>query len=74
MPVPQQVLIEAVRNRCEQLEERYPGYINDLIGYLAEVLSIERSQPRNVVQQVEAQLEAFGDLYRRKSSEGGPVS
>jgi len=34
------------------------------------VLSIERSQPRNVVQQVEAQLEAFGDLYRRKSSEG----
>jgi hypothetical protein len=69
MSVPQQVLIEAVRNRCEQLDERYPGYATDLIGYLAEVLSIERSQPRNVVQQVEAQLEAFGDLYRRKSSE-----
>jgi hypothetical protein len=70
MSVPQQVLIEAVRNRCEQLDERYPGYKTDLVGYLAEVLSIERSQPRNVVQQVEAQLEAFGDLYRRKSSEG----
>lgn len=70
MSVPQQVLIEAVRNRCEDLEERYPGYVTDLIGYLAEVLSIERSQPKNVVQQVEAQLEAFGDLYRRKSYEG----
>ena len=70
MPVPQQVLIEAVRNRCEQLEEWYPGYVTDLLGYLAEVLSIERSQPKNVVQQVEQQLEAFGDLYRRKSSEG----
>ena len=70
MSVPQQVLIEAVKNRCEQLDERYPGYVTDLVGYLAEVLSIERSQPRNVVQQVEAQLEAFGDLYRRKSSEG----
>lgn len=69
MSVPQQVLIEAIRHRCEQLDERYPGYVTDLIGYLAEVLSIERSQPRNVVQQVESQLEAFGDLYRRKSSE-----
>ena len=70
MSVPQQVLIEAIRHRCEQLDERYPGYVTDLVGYLAEVLSIERSQPRNVVQQVEGQLEAFGDLYRRKSSEG----
>jgi hypothetical protein len=69
MSVPQQVLIEAVRNRCEQLDERYPGYVADVIGYLAEVLSIERSQPRNVVQRVEAQLEAFGDLYRRRSAE-----
>jgi hypothetical protein len=70
MSVPQQVLIEAVRKRCEQLEQRYPGYVTDLVVYLAEVLSIERSQPKNVVQQVEAQLEAFGDLYRRRSSEG----
>lgn len=71
MSVPQQVLIEAVRKRCEQLEERYPGYIDDLTGYLADVLSIERSQPKNVVQQVEAQLEVFGNLYRRRASKGG---
>ena len=51
MPVPQQVLIEAIKHRCEQLDDRYPGYVTDLIGYLAEVLSIERSQPRNVVWQ-----------------------
>ena len=68
MPVPQQVLIEAIRTRCEQVDERYPGYVTDLIGYLAEVLSIERSLPKNVVQQVEGQLEAFGELYGRKSS------
>lgn len=73
MSVPQQVLIEAIRHRCEQLDERYPGYVTDLIGYLADVLSIERSQPRNVVQQVETRLEAFSDLYRRKSS-AGPAS
>lgn len=69
MSVPQQVLIEAIRQRCEQLDERYPGYVKDLIGYLAEVLAIERAEPRNVVQQVEAQLEAFGDLYRRRAAE-----
>lgn len=73
MSVPQQVLIEAVRKRCENLEDRYPGYRIDLIGYLAEMLSVERSQPKNVVQQVESQLEAFGDLYRRRTS-GGTVS
>ena len=69
MSVPQQVLIEAIRQRCEQLDERYPGYVRDLIGYLAEVLAIERAEPRNVVQQVDGQLEAFGDLYRRRASE-----
>ena len=69
MSVPQQVLIETIRQRCEQLDERYQGYIQDLIGYLAEILAIERAEPRNVVQQVEAQLEAFGDLYRRRTTE-----
>lgn len=69
MSVPQQVLIEAIRQRCEQLDERYPGYVKDLVGYLADVLAIERAEPRNVVQQVEAQLEAFGDLYRRRAAE-----
>jgi hypothetical protein len=69
MSVPQQVLIETIRQRCEQLDERYLGYLKDLIGYLAEILAIERDDPRNIVQQVEAQLEAFGDLYRRRASD-----
>jgi hypothetical protein len=67
--VPQQVLIETIRQRCEQLDERYPGYVKDLIGYLAEILAIERAHDRNVVQQVESQLEAFGELYGRRTSE-----
>lgn len=67
MSVPQQVLIETIKQRCEQLDERYLGYVKDLVGYLAEVLAIERADPRNIVQQVEAQLEAFGDLYRRRA-------
>lgn len=70
MSVPQQVLIEAIKNRCQLLDERYPGYKVDLVGYLAEVLTIERADPKNVVQQIEAQLDAFGHLYRRRSSEG----
>jgi len=68
MPVPQQLVIERIRARCEELDERYPGYRKDLVGYLAEVLSIERSSPGNVVQQVERQLEAFGELFHRKTS------
>jgi hypothetical protein len=68
MPVPQQLVIERIRARCEDLDERYPGYRRDLVGYLAEVLSIERASPRDVVKRVEAQLEAFGDLYHRKAT------
>lgn len=68
MPVPQQLVIERIRARCEELEERYPGYRKDLVGYLAEVLSIERAAPNNVVRQVEGQLEAFGELFHRKAS------
>lgn len=70
MPVPQQLVIERIRARCQELPERYPAYRTDLVGYLAEVLSIERAAPHNVVQQVEAQLDAFGDLFHRKSTGG----
>jgi hypothetical protein len=71
MPVPQQLVIDAIRARCGQVDERFPGYRRELVGYLAEILSIERAGPKNVVQQVTVQLEAFGDLYKRKSSGGG---
>lgn len=66
MPVPQQLVIERIRARSDQTEEHYPGYRKDLIGYLADILSIERAAPHNVVQQAEAQLEAFGDLHHRR--------
>jgi len=67
MPVPQGLVIERIRARCEELDERYTGYRKDLVGYLAEVLTIERAAPHNVIQQVEAQLQTFGDLFHRKS-------
>jgi hypothetical protein len=70
MAVPQQLVIERIRARCEELDERYTDYRKDLVGYLADVLSIERAAPHNVVQQVESQLEAFGDLFHRKSAGG----
>ena len=69
MPVPQQLVIQCIRARCEELDERYPGYRKDLVGYLAEVLSIERASPNKVAQLVEGQLEAFGDLFHRKSND-----
>jgi len=68
MPVPQQLVIDRIRRRSQELEERYPGYRSDLIRYLAEVLGLERASDRNVARQVEAQLEAFGDLYHRRAA------
>jgi hypothetical protein len=71
MPVPQQLVIDRIRDRCEEIEERFPGYRTDLVGYLAEVLGAERAADRNVSKQVETLLEAFGDLYHRRTA-GGP--
>jgi hypothetical protein len=71
MSVPQQLLINRMRERCQQLDERYPGYRADVIRYLAEILSLERASNRNVAQQVEAQLTAFGDLYHRRAPGDG---
>jgi hypothetical protein len=71
MPVPQQLVIDTIRARCEQIDDRYPSYRKDLVGYLADILSIERAAPKNVVQQVDHQLEAFGELYHRRSTGGG---
>jgi hypothetical protein len=72
MSVPQQLVIDRMRRRCEELDERYPGYRVDLIRYLAEILALERAADHTVAKQVEAQLAAFGDLYhRRMSGEGG---
>lgn len=71
MPVPQQLVIDTIRAQCERIDERYPGYRKELVAYLAEILSIERAGPKNVVQQVGRQLDAFGELYRRRSTEGG---
>lgn len=70
MPVPQRLVIERIRARCEELDERYAGYRKDLVGYLAEILSIERAAPHNVVQQVEVQLQSFGELFHRRSDGG----
>jgi len=74
MSVPQQRVIDTIREQCELLDDRYPGYAKDLIGYLAEVLAIERESPHNVKQQIEAQLKAFGDLYHHRRITGGEAA
>lgn len=78
MAVPQQLVIERIRARCDELEDRYPGYRKDLVTYLAEVLTYVRAAETTAAKQVEAQLEAFGDLYHRRThettAEGTPES
>jgi hypothetical protein len=67
--VPQQLVIDRIRAQCEELEERYEGYRRDLVTYLAEVLSYERAGNQQTAKQVEKQLDAFGDLFHRQTSE-----
>jgi len=68
MPVPQQLVIDRIRVRCEEVEERYPGYRAELVGYLADILGLERASPPDLGRQVATRLQNFGDLYHRRLS------
>ena len=73
MSAPQRQVLEVINAQCDKAEERFPGYRGELKNTLADILAIERTKPHNVVQQIEAKLEALGDLVTRKrpSIQGG---
>ena len=66
MSAPQRQVLREINAQCEKAEERFAGYRGELKATLADILAIERARPHNVVQQIEAKLEALGDLVTRK--------
>jgi hypothetical protein len=64
MPTNPRVLLSAIDTCLDQIEERYPGYRDELKSVMADVISMERRheiQQTNIVQQIRGQCELLGD-------------
>lgn len=70
MLVPQRQLLERIRKHATELLERYPGYHDDLIKALADIIAIEKSKPSDHVLQVAHRASHLGDLIARQEQRG----
>ena len=71
MPINEQKVVEVIMKNIANIDERYPGYSNDLKKLVAEVVALERrhqSQRFNIKQEKKKKVHELGlDLQRKIS-------
>ena len=71
MLVPQRQLLERIRQHAASMTERYPGYHDDMIKALADIIAIEKARPSDHVLQVAQRAGLLGDLIARDEQKTG---
>ena len=66
MGAPQRQVIESIREKVGNVEERFEGYRKELLAALDEILRLEQQRPHNVAQQIQRRITALGELLARK--------
>ena len=66
MGAPQRQVIESIREKVGNVEERFEGYRKELLAVLDEILRLEQQRPHNVAQQIQRRITALGELLARK--------
>ena len=66
MGVPQRQVIEAIRNKVTDVDERFDGYRKELLAVLDEILKLEQQRPHNVDQQVRRRITGLGEILAKK--------
>ena len=66
MGAPQRQVIEAIREKVDNVEERFEGYREKLLAVLDEILRLEQQRPHNVAQQINQRITMLGELLARK--------
>jgi hypothetical protein len=70
MGAAQQLALKLLKEQCQALEERYPGYQVDVVRRIGAILQLERQVPSGIVRdRVAAELQDFGDALGRTSGE-----
>lgn len=62
MGAPQRQVIEAIRDKVNDVDERFDGYRNELLEVIDEILMLEQERPHNVVKQIQRRISALGEL------------
>ena len=62
MGAPQRQVIEVIREKVGNVEERFEGYREELLEALGEILRLEQQRPHNVAQQIQRRITALGEL------------
>ena len=66
MGAPQRQVIEAIRDKVNNVDERFDGYRAELLKVIDELLRLEQQRPHNVAQQVQRRISALGELLAQK--------
>ncbi|MCY3749778.1 MAG: hypothetical protein OXG54_00085 [Gammaproteobacteria bacterium] len=62
MGAPQRQVIEAIRDKVNNIDERFDGYRAELLEVIDEILRLEQQRPHNVVQQIQRRISALAEL------------
>lgn len=63
---PQNKVLEVIKNKVMNIDERYDGYHTDLTEALYDILALERDRPHNIAQQVSRRVAALGEILIQK--------
>ena len=56
----QQLVLQILKEECQALKERYPGYRLHAVSQLGAILQLEGQRSSAIVRKITEQLEAFG--------------
>ena len=66
MGAPQRQVIEAIRDKVNNVDERFDNYRTELLRVIGEILRLEQQRPHNVAQQVQREISALGESLAQK--------
>jgi len=66
MGAPQRQVIEAIREKVINIDERFEGYREELLKALDDILRLEQRRPHNVAQEIQKRITTLGELLARK--------
>ena len=66
MGAPQRQVIEALRVKVNNVDERFDGYREELLEVISEILLLEQERPHNVAKQIQRRISTLGELLAQK--------
>jgi hypothetical protein len=66
------LVIEAIKQRCENVDLRFHGYRREVLTTVSDILSLERNHrvsPTNIQKKVQDKIDVLGDQIWQRSEE-----